>query len=220
VSSRPLVIAHRGASAIAPENTIEAFERAIAAKADMIELDVRRTRDGELVVQHDPIEDGTPGPPPATLVDALELARSRIPLDIELKEHGYEDAVLRCIGDHLGDTPYVLTSFLDDAVAAVKALDASIKTGLIVEDASFFETVERAASCGAELIAAHVGLVDAGFAKYATQRGYAVYVWTVNDRPRLLRYLRGFPLAGIITDDPRTAVDVRSDLGFPAQVKP
>ena len=58
MSSSCLVIAHRGASGRAApsapaENTLEAFEAAIALGADMIELDVRRTRDGHLVVFHD-----------------------------------------------------------------------------------------------------------------------------------------------------------------------
>ncbi len=49
----PLVIAHRGGSGVAPENTLEAFRRAIDAGADAIELDVRLTRDGHLAVIHD-----------------------------------------------------------------------------------------------------------------------------------------------------------------------
>ena len=50
---RPLVIAHRGASGTAPENTLAAFRRAVACGADMVELDVQLTRDGEVVVVHD-----------------------------------------------------------------------------------------------------------------------------------------------------------------------
>jgi glycerophosphoryl diester phosphodiesterase len=51
--TRPLVIAHRGESAHAPEQTLAAFERAAALGADLIEVDVRRTRDGRLVLMHD-----------------------------------------------------------------------------------------------------------------------------------------------------------------------
>ena len=54
-----LVVAHRGASEVAPENTIEAFQRAADAGADAIELDVHLTADGELVVIHDPTLDRT-----------------------------------------------------------------------------------------------------------------------------------------------------------------
>ncbi|MGC0377999.1 glycerophosphodiester phosphodiesterase [Streptomyces sp. SAI-229] len=52
-SARPLVIAHRGASAYAPENTLEAVDKAAALGVDWVENDVQRTRDGELVVLHD-----------------------------------------------------------------------------------------------------------------------------------------------------------------------
>ena len=51
---RPLVLGHRGASAVSPENTVVAFERARDLGADGVELDVRRSRDGVLVVHHDP----------------------------------------------------------------------------------------------------------------------------------------------------------------------
>lgn len=53
-ANRPVAIAHRGASALAPENTPAAFEAAIAARAFAIETDIRMTRDGHLVCHHDP----------------------------------------------------------------------------------------------------------------------------------------------------------------------
>ena len=59
-SSLPLVIAHRGASREAPENTPAAFEAAIALGADAVELDVRRTADGVLVVHHNASRRGSP----------------------------------------------------------------------------------------------------------------------------------------------------------------
>ena len=52
-SPRPLVIAHRGYSAMAPENTLPAFERGVASGADMVELDYHHSKDGQLVVLHD-----------------------------------------------------------------------------------------------------------------------------------------------------------------------
>lgn len=58
-SPRPVVIAHRGYSAVAPENTLPAFERALAAGADLIELDYHHSRDGQLIVIHDSTLDRT-----------------------------------------------------------------------------------------------------------------------------------------------------------------
>jgi glycerophosphoryl diester phosphodiesterase len=69
--SKPLVIGHRGASAVAPENTLAAFEAAIAAEADGIEFDVRLTRDGIPVVIHDDTLRRTAGV--AKRVDELTL---------------------------------------------------------------------------------------------------------------------------------------------------
>ena len=103
----PSVIAHRGVwGAGVPENSLAAFEQAIDLGADMIEFDVRRTRDGELILFHDreiaglavaslsrsEITDRA-GLLPPLLDEALELARGRIALDVELKEDGYVDEV-------------------------------------------------------------------------------------------------------------------------------
>ena len=80
--SRPLVIAHRGASAELPENTLPAFERAIELGADFVELDVHARADGELVVTHDAPRRRTPLP---TLAEVLDLCRGRIGVMVELK---------------------------------------------------------------------------------------------------------------------------------------
>ena len=59
VDHRPIIIAHRGASAFAPENTISAFRMASELKADGIELDVKLSKDGKMVVIHDQSVDRT-----------------------------------------------------------------------------------------------------------------------------------------------------------------
>ena len=53
ITNRPIIIAHRGASAVAPENTVSAFLKAVETKADAVELDIRITCDNEIVVIHD-----------------------------------------------------------------------------------------------------------------------------------------------------------------------
>ena len=106
-----MVIAHRGASALAPhENTLEAFQIAIDLKADMVEFDVRKTSDNILIVFHDETIDGRKigdmtynrindiaskeGYRVPTLDEVLELCSGKICLDIELKESGYERRVI------------------------------------------------------------------------------------------------------------------------------
>ncbi len=58
---QPIIFAHRGASAHAPENTLAAFELALDQKADAIELDVKLSADGQAIVIHDPTVDRTTG---------------------------------------------------------------------------------------------------------------------------------------------------------------
>jgi len=79
-SERPLVFAHRGGSALAPENTIAAFDNGLALGADGLELDVHLSRDGVVVVHHDRALDRTTtlrGPIVARTAD--ELARAGVP---------------------------------------------------------------------------------------------------------------------------------------------
>jgi len=59
VHDKPLFFAHRGGSGLAPENTLPAFERGLALGADALELDIQTTREGEIVVIHDPTVDRT-----------------------------------------------------------------------------------------------------------------------------------------------------------------
>src|SRR5262252_8539584 len=79
-ASRPLVFAHRGGSALAPENTIAAFDNGLALGADGLELDVHLSRDGVVVVHHDRLLDRTTalrGPIAERTAD--ELGRAGIP---------------------------------------------------------------------------------------------------------------------------------------------
>jgi glycerophosphoryl diester phosphodiesterase len=83
-SSLTQIVAHRGASREAPENTLAAFAKAIEIGADMIEFDLRRAPDGRLVISHDPVRGAGLDLP--TFEDTLRLTRGRIKLDVELKE--------------------------------------------------------------------------------------------------------------------------------------
>src|SRR5690348_11168207 len=73
-----LVLAHRGANRVEPENTVAAFTRALELGADGVELDVHRTADGALVVHHDAVAPGL-GLLAATPFEAVRRAAPRIP---------------------------------------------------------------------------------------------------------------------------------------------
>src|SRR5438270_3294511 len=79
-ASRPLVFAHRGGSALAPENTIAAFDNGLALGADGLELDVHLSRDGVVVVHHDRTLDRTTTlRGPIAMRTADELTRAHVP---------------------------------------------------------------------------------------------------------------------------------------------
>ncbi len=158
----PVRIAHRGASGagLAPENTLTAFERAIEIGVDAVELDVRSTRDGALVVLHDPLLDRTTdregpvheltlaqvreadaggwfGRPFAgervpTLAEALDLLRRRALAVIELKADHLAEAVLRVVDDLVVADQVVIQSFSSETVRRVKAIDGAAPTALLV----------------------------------------------------------------------------------------
>src|SRR5262245_47642901 len=94
---RPIVLAHRGASAHAPENTVAAFAQAVAFGADGVELDVRASADGALAVLHDAdLPDGRPVaavvagelPASACLLDAALEACGPLLVNVEIKADG------------------------------------------------------------------------------------------------------------------------------------
>jgi glycerophosphoryl diester phosphodiesterase len=186
-----LVVAHRGASAIAPENSLEAFEKAIELGADMVEFDVRRSADGALVISHDPL----PPPDAPTLAQVVDRCVGRIALDIELKEHGLEEEVLRIAAD--GD--FVVTSFLPEVVATTKRLRPNVRVGLLLHR-------EAVSHPSADFVAPHISLLD-------RVSGEGLVVWTVNDAATLERLFADPRVAGVVTDDPGLALAVRSGIG-------
>ena len=158
----PVRIAHRGASGagLAPENTLTAFERAIEIGVDAVELDVRSTRDGALVVLHDPLLDRTTdregpvheltlaqvreadaggwfglrfaGEKVPTLAEALDLLRRRALAVIEIKADHLAESVLRVVDDLVAADQVVIQSFSSETLRRVKAIDGAAPAGLLV----------------------------------------------------------------------------------------
>lgn len=203
-----LVCAHRGASAYHPDNSVAAFEAAIDLGADMIEADVRRTPDGRLVLAHDPLRAIEAVGAHVALDRLIELTRGRIRLHLELKEAGYEKAVL----NRLWPRPrgLVMTSFLPDVVRALRGHDPSLRLGLVIDEGDDAgDPLERAAACGATFAALHWTLVDERLAARAEAAGAPLVVWTVNDDALLARYLAMPGVGTVITDRPDAAVALR-----------
>jgi glycerophosphoryl diester phosphodiesterase len=197
------IVAHRGASAEAPENTLEAFRKAIELGADMIEFDVRRDPSGALRISHDPILDlGIDLP---TLEETLRLTQGRIQLDVELKEPDAEREAIELLLRYFSWADFCITSFLAPSLHAVRKLNPGVRTGLIFAG---WNAEVRAICAGADcdLLVAHHRLVDK-----AQEIGKPMFVWTVDD-PALTRKLLRRPLVeGIVTNNPRQALELRGE---------
>lgn len=220
-STAPLVVAHRGAWGPAPQNSLEAFERAIALGCDGIEIDVRRTADGRLVVVHDHrvggrlvarqehhrLQERMKSGQAPTLEAALELVAGRIAVDLELKEPGYVEAVMGIVGRRLTPDRYVVTSFLDGVLPEVKRHVPEARTGLLVGTRPRHRQLERRVRLAdVDFLAPHITLARHGVLAWAQHHELPVWVWTVNDA-RALRRLAGDPrVAAVITDRPERAI--------------
>jgi glycerophosphoryl diester phosphodiesterase len=203
---RPAICAHRGASRRHPENTLAAFTAAVEMGADMIETDVRRTARGKLVLHHDPL-----GPRRTRglveLAQLVALADGRIALDVELKEAGYEAEVLAALEPR--PKGLVITSFLPEAVAAVRELDPGVETGLIFRPGDRRDLAARADACGARTVVAHSSVLRPELAAELHKAGRPLMVWTVNDRRRLAAVLATPGVTHVVTDVPDVALSLR-----------
>lgn len=149
------IVAHRGASAYEPENTLRAFRRAIELGADMSELDLHLTRDGVLVVMHNFTVDQTTnghgeiaeltlaqfqaldageGEHPPTLQQVIELVRGCSGLYIELKGQGTPRPAVNLLraNQFTSANQVIVGSFQPDLVRETKELAPELSVSLLV----------------------------------------------------------------------------------------
>lgn len=221
------VIGHRGAKSLAKvENTQEAFQIAMDMQLQMIEFDVRRTLDAQLIVFHNnhfnkrKLNTFTyaelcecthkEGYIPPLLSDVLKECQGNILLDIELKEAGYEADVIALVMLYFTPEQFVITSFHDRVIKTIKEIDPQIRTGLLLgfdhaglrqRISEFFPMRRLKASC-ADFVVPHFNLVTPMLVKSCKHHNYDVVVWTVNS-DKVFRKLQKKQVTAIITDYPQ-----------------
>jgi glycerophosphoryl diester phosphodiesterase len=220
----PARIAHRGAPREFPENTLPSFARAVELGADGVELDVHATRDGVVVVHHDPVPRAraadhrlagraiadltydqlggfsvAPGIGIPTLAEVLSLVGGAAVVYVELKGVGIERQVIDVIRESTARS--AVHSFDHAAVARTKTLAPEIRRGLLFS--------RRPRDVAASMQAAGAldawpewPLVDEDFVTSVRRIGGAVIAWTVND-VGAARHLASMGVDGLCTDDVR-----------------
>jgi glycerophosphoryl diester phosphodiesterase len=208
------VYGHRGASATHPENTVAAVVAAFDAGAYGVEIDVRRTPDGALVLSHEPVF----GPDAALLTDVLAVARGRVVLEVknipgEPDYDGRTEATAHLLVSLLAGTAFDVTVSSFDWFALEVARDAGLRTAFLTPPMLALEAA-LAYVCDARMDECHphwsAVLEAPGMVATAHEQGKAVVCWTVNDLD-IARQLRDAGVDGVMTDDPASLLKALDD---------
>jgi glycerophosphoryl diester phosphodiesterase len=220
-----LRIGHRGAAALAPPNTIASIEAALAARMDMVELDVIALPDGSLVLGHSLRE---LGPDPPTFDQALGLIAEHegTSLLADVKRPGYESALVEALRRHDLVERTLASSAEVDALQALRRIEPLLRRGrtyprdrlrlgrrrtlvpvagptlAALRAALPFRIGRLLAEADASVATLQHRIVSRPVVERCHARGAAVFAWTVND-PALVARLDGLGVDGLITDDPR-----------------
>jgi glycerophosphoryl diester phosphodiesterase len=216
-----LIYAHRGISAMHPENTLRAFRRALAIGVDGIELDVHPTADRIPVVIHDRdvgrttngggYVDQTPlvqlktfdagdGERVPTLAEVLALVGDAAHLDIEIKGSDVERAVLDVLAQH-PTVRWAISSFSWDTLRTVRRLDPVAELWPLAERAGD-DLTAIADELAAPAVSLFTGAYTAQNALTLRSAGLRVMVWTVND-PQEAQRVKDLGAFALCSDDPQ-----------------
>lgn len=213
-----LKIGHRGASAYEIENTIGSFKKAVELGANAIELDVRRSKDSELIVCHDdslkrvfgvdlPINEATlkqlrqaTGDRMPSLKEALGYIGKKVErILVELKEPGQEKKILDEVSKAKLADRVIIVSFHEDALAAVRSLNNKIEMGLIYT--KFKNPIDTALKLNAAYLLPLYRFAHTKDIEKIHKNNMKVIVWTINTKEEAEAYVaKG--VDGIATDRP------------------
>ncbi|MDP2898494.1 MAG: glycerophosphodiester phosphodiesterase [bacterium] len=229
---RVLVVAHRGSSRKAPENTLSSIWKAVEDHADVAEIDVQETSDGQVVLLHDNdlrrvagldkkiwevsydeirnldvgnwFSPGFKGERVPTLAEALDVARGRIQLNIEIKPNERNatlpEKVVKLIEEKGLASECVISSFQYEWLQRVKRLNSRLRVGYII-----FEAVGDISRLDVDLLSVQASLVTEELVRSVRRRKKEIHVWTVNNPQRIARFI-DLGVDGIVTDVPDAVV--------------
>jgi len=217
-----LKVGHRGAKAYETENTLESFRKAIELGANAIELDVRRSRDGKLIISHDDNLKKVFGKDRqinmATFEELKQLSSDRVPaledalffidkkvdkILIELKETGYEKKVLDIIKKQRLKDRVIIVSFHEESLSNINKLDSEIEKGLIYTNfaSKIRDPARSAIKLNARYLVPLYRFVHTKDIERAHENNLKVIVWTINTKEEAMEYIvKG--VDGIASDKP------------------
>jgi glycerophosphoryl diester phosphodiesterase len=225
---RPFIWAHRGASRIAPENTMAAFATAVELGVDGLELDIHLSRDGIPVVIHDESLERTTdgqglvadasleqlqqldaggwfspqfiGESLPTLAEVLSEFSAKLRLNLELKEFSAGVEVLSLLRQHSA-AEVVISSFDYDLLKGLRSLDEALPLAVLFDDGNWRQAVRLADEISACAFHPAGNLVCRRMVAACRNLALPVSVWTV-DQEAQARSLVRMGVSGLFTNDP------------------
>jgi glycerophosphoryl diester phosphodiesterase len=207
-----MIVAHRGACRERVENTLPAFARALELSADGIELDVHATRDGMIVVHHDPVPRARPGSaalagrPIAdlsfeelrsfrfpdesaipTLAEVFELVGAKAMVYVEIKGKGIERGVTDCLAAAPAGARFAVHGFDHRAVKTALGIRPGLRGGILLES-YLVDPAAAMRAAGATDLWEQWEFIDADLCARVHEAGGKVIAWTV-DSPSVARSL-------------------------------
>ena len=234
-------IAHRGASAEMPENSLSAFRRAVEIGVDGVEMDVHLSRDGRVIVMHDAKLDRTTNgeglirektlaelrdltiQPTGEAIPTLEDALEAIPLDVlaivEIKAAEATEPTARIVQQMNRLDQVVVISFDPSALATLRRLDSRIPTALLIRRelvkdnpiANGVAMLRAAQEVGTSTLDLNASLVTPESSWEIRRRGGNIWTWTVNEIDRM-RALLELGVTGITSDYPDRLNEIQTDV--------
>jgi glycerophosphoryl diester phosphodiesterase len=228
IQKKPLIIAHRGASDIAPENTLKAFQMAIELEADYIEFDVRCSADKELVIIHDnctlrttktlkwinqmnlekiKLLDAGENETIPTLSELIKCTKGKISYICEIKVRGIIDNVVKLLAKNNLLDSTILISFKHDELLQIQNQYPNLKLGAIVPTAfgwltNWFvkkQTITTAKRNQFYAINPYHRIINRNYVRLAHNKNLKVFPWTVNSYKSINRVIK-LKVDGILTD--------------------
>lgn len=224
------IIGHRGAPALEPENTLLSLQKAIDMGCDMIEIDARTTKDGEVVLMHDPtLNRTTDGIGPVfektlkelkkldagrgekipTLKEVWDLSKNRTELNIEIREKKVLDKVISFIKKEQIKNQVLISSRYYRLIAKAKKTNPLLRIGFI--SYHYFASVWQALRIKAESLHPATPIVTQRLVKKAHRNGIKVYPFPLGikkENPKDLKGLIKMGIDGIILNDPSAIKDI------------
>ncbi len=221
-----LIIAHKGASSIAPPNTLKSFQKAIDLKADYIECDLHQSKDSEIVINHDAyVIDNTgkknfikemelkeiraidvgEGENIPTLKELIGIAKENINLLCDVKAQYFSKALVELLSQENLVRTSIISSFIFNELLEVQKLESNLKLGLLISSEILSPKIlkkysQKAIDNNFYAVHPYFKSITKDFVKYIHEHNMLVNVWTVNEESDMKEVLK-MGVDGIISDD-------------------